>query len=84
MCLLLSVRAYEREAAGASGRLRNGTAETPRSRRATTGTASHPGARSQVGSRTICERACVNGDMTQFRHGVQTVGVPAGGGRCST
>jgi nitrite reductase (NO-forming) len=29
---------------------------------------------------TIFDRAWVNGDMTQFQHGVQTVGVPAGGG----
>jgi nitrite reductase (NO-forming) len=29
---------------------------------------------------TIFDRAWVNGDMTQFQQGVQTVGVPAGGG----
>jgi nitrite reductase (NO-forming) len=29
---------------------------------------------------TIFDRAWVNGDMTQFQTGVQTVGVPAGGG----
>ncbi|MGH3135443.1 MAG: multicopper oxidase domain-containing protein [Gaiellaceae bacterium] len=29
---------------------------------------------------TIFNRAWVNGDMTQFQRGVQTVGVPAGGG----
>ena len=29
---------------------------------------------------TIFNRAWVNGDMTQFQQGVQTVGVPAGGG----
>jgi nitrite reductase (NO-forming) len=29
---------------------------------------------------TILDRAWVNGDMTQFQQGVQTVGVPAGGG----
>jgi nitrite reductase (NO-forming) len=29
---------------------------------------------------TIFDRAWVNGDMTQFQRGVQTVGVPAGGG----
>jgi nitrite reductase (NO-forming) len=29
---------------------------------------------------TILERAWVNGDMSTFQHGVQTVGVPAGGG----
>ena len=29
---------------------------------------------------TILDRAWVNGDMTQFQRGVQTVGVPAGGG----
>lgn len=29
---------------------------------------------------TILNRAWVNGDMTQFQQGVQTVGVPAGGG----
>ena len=29
---------------------------------------------------TIFDRAWVNGDMTQFERGVQTVGVPAGGG----
>ena len=29
---------------------------------------------------TILDRAWVNGDMTQFERGVQTVGVPAGGG----
>jgi nitrite reductase (NO-forming) len=29
---------------------------------------------------TIFDRAWVNGDMTQFQRGVQTVAVPAGGG----
>jgi nitrite reductase (NO-forming) len=29
---------------------------------------------------TILDRAWVNGDMSQFQRGVQTVGVPAGGG----
>ena len=29
---------------------------------------------------TIVDRAWVNQDMTQFQEGVQTVGVPAGGG----
>ena len=29
---------------------------------------------------TIFDRAWVNGDMTQFQQGVQTVAVPAGGG----